>query len=54
MATVANRLSTVSPAPLPANEVPIASTDRVPGRHRVAAAAIAGYAFYLWLEDLAQ
>jgi MFS family permease len=45
MATVAKNLSPISPAPLPAHQAPIDAADRQPGRRRVAAAAIAGYAF---------
>ena len=45
MATVAEQLSTISPAPLPVQPAHSVAPERVPGRRRVAAAAIAGYAF---------
>lgn len=44
MATIAENQATISPVPLPANQAPIASTDRRPERRRVAAWAIARYA----------
>jgi hypothetical protein len=45
MAAIAENQATISPVPV--NRAPIASMDRRPGRRRVAAAAIAGYAFDL-------
>ena len=45
MATIAEKQVMISPVPLPVNQAPITSTEIRPGRRRVAAAAIAGFAF---------